>query len=211
MHVDQRLVNAAIELAEQRYAGDPDGDGWAGAVAMYASDGRILSSVFVDAPNLAASRCCETGAIAEAHKLNLAVTASVCVSRERSNAPFLILTPCGICQERLAHWGGDVEVAVPHPDDSSRWLAKPLREVQPYYWRRFTSRPGSTLLLGVRRPIEHGWDVLEELELAVEGPAGGHIEGDVGKPVEDVVAAGFPRYHREDDHSEPVNQPRLQE
>lgn len=102
MVVDEFLVNAATSLAEQRYAGDPDGDGWAGAAAMYLSDGRIVTSVFVDAPNAAAGLCCETGAIAEAHKVNLAVMASVCVSRESPNAPFVILTPCGIWQERLA-------------------------------------------------------------------------------------------------------------
>ena len=134
MDVDETLVSAAISLAERRYAGDPDGDGWAGAAAMYASDGRILTSVFVDAPNAAATLCCETGAIAEAHKLNLAVAASVCVSREGPGAPFVILTPCGICQERLAYWGGDVQVAVPLPGDATRWLSKPLREVQPHYW-----------------------------------------------------------------------------
>ena len=39
------------------------------------------------------------------------------------------------CQERLFFWGPDVEVAVPDPQDSSRWLAKRLSEVQPYYWR----------------------------------------------------------------------------
>lgn len=35
MKVDQALVNAAIDLAEHRYSGDLDGDGWAGAAAMY--------------------------------------------------------------------------------------------------------------------------------------------------------------------------------
>lgn len=130
MVVDEALVNAAINLAERRYAGDPDGDGWAGAAAMYTSDGRILTSVYVDSPNAAASLCCEAGAIAEAHKLNLSVAATVCVSRDRPDAPFVILTPCGICQERLAYWGGDVQVAVPNPGDPTRWLSKPLRQVR---------------------------------------------------------------------------------
>lgn len=134
--VDAALVKAAIDLATERYAGDPDGDGWAGAAAMYTSDGRILTSVFVEAPNQAATLCSETGAIAEAHKLNLAVAASVCVSRERPDAQFQILTPCGICQERLAYWGGDVQVAVPHTDDPARWVSKALREVQPEYWAK---------------------------------------------------------------------------
>lgn len=136
MKVDHNLVKAAIDMAERHHAGDPDGDGWAGAAAMYASDGRILTSVFLDAPNMAASLCCETGAIAEAHKLKPAIVASVCVARNDPDDPFVILSPCGICQERLAHWGGDVQVAVPDPHDFTHWLSKPLREVQPYYWAK---------------------------------------------------------------------------
>lgn len=139
MKVDDALVSAAINLATKRYADDPYGDGWAGASAMYTDDGRILTSVFVDAPNDSATLCCETGAIAEAHKLNVAIMASVCVSRDRQGSPFVILTPCGICQERLAFWGGDVQVGVPKDEDPARWESKPLREVQPHYWaKRFT-------------------------------------------------------------------------
>jgi len=138
--VDQKLVDAAIELATRRYANDPDGDGWAGAAAMYTSDGRILTSVYVDAPNAAAELCCETGAIAEAHKLAVAVRASVCVSRDDPGSLFVILAPCGICQERLAFWGGDVQVGVPDSNDASSWLSVSLRDVQPHYWRRATER-----------------------------------------------------------------------
>ena len=47
---------------------------------------------------------------------------------------FLILTPCGICQERLALWGSDVQVAVPQPGEPNKWLSKSLAEVQPHYW-----------------------------------------------------------------------------
>lgn len=138
--VDQALVTAAISLAESRYSGDPDGDSWAGAAAMYLADGRIVTSVYVEAPNAAATLCCETGAIAEAHKLDLAVVASVCVSRETPSAPFIILTPCGICQERLAYWGSAVQVAVPDPHDPTSWLSKSLEEVQPHYWAKATTR-----------------------------------------------------------------------
>jgi cytidine deaminase len=46
----------------------------------------------------------------------------------------MILSPCGLCQERLFHWGDQVEVAVPLPGDPTRWQAKTLREVQPHYW-----------------------------------------------------------------------------
>ncbi|MFD5764547.1 hypothetical protein ACFWIN_01805 [Streptomyces sp. NPDC127049] len=36
--------------------------------------------------------------------------------------------------ERLAPWGPDVEVGVPDPEDSTRWLARTLIEVNPYHW-----------------------------------------------------------------------------
>ncbi len=130
------LVEAAKALACQRYAGDSDGDGWAGAAATYTSDDRILTSVYVDSQNASAALCCETGAIAEAHKLGVAISASVCVQRERPDAPFVIVAPCGICQERFAFWGGGVQVGVPDPDDPTRWLSLPLRELQPHYWTK---------------------------------------------------------------------------
>lgn len=50
----------------------------------------------------------EVGAILEAHKLDEVVTHSLCIYREDENSTFVILTPCGICQERLVHWGGEV-------------------------------------------------------------------------------------------------------
>lgn len=124
------LYNAAVNLATTRYP-----TGWAGAAAMAMVDGQILTSVYVDAPNLGAELCMETGAICEAHKLGVPVAASLCISRETELEPFVILTPCGICQERLAFWGGDVRVAVPLPEDPTRWQFRLLREVQPYYWR----------------------------------------------------------------------------
>jgi cytidine deaminase len=131
MKLDQRLVDAAIDLMNARYSRDE----WAGAAAMYTQDGDLLTSIGADSPNPAASLCYETGCLCEAQKLGRAVAASVCVCRPANSEKILILTPCGICQERLFIWGPDVEVAVPDPQDPSRWLAKRLRDVQPYYWR----------------------------------------------------------------------------
>jgi len=130
MRLDQRLVDAAIAQALARFSQRSD----AGAAALYTNDGRILTSVCFESPNESANLCHETGAICEAYRLGLRVTASVCVSRGTSAEPFIILSPCGICQERLAIWGLDVEVGVPLDTDPTRWLAKSLREVQPYYW-----------------------------------------------------------------------------
>lgn len=130
MSLTQKLVDAAIEQALSRFP-----TGYAGAAAVGTSEGQILTSVCFDSPNDVVSLCHETGAICEANRLGLHVTASVCVSRESPGDPFLILTPCGVCQERLAKWGLDVQVAVPSSQDASQWEARPLSDVQPYYWR----------------------------------------------------------------------------
>ena len=127
--LDQRLVDAAIAMATKQW---PTGEG--GAAAAYTSTGRILTSVFVDSPLDSARLCHETGAICEAHRLDEAITASVCVHRESGDAPFLILPPCGLCVERLSFWGRAVQVAVPIAASSGAWAAKRLDELQPFCW-----------------------------------------------------------------------------
>lgn len=131
MKLDQRLVDAATELIKTRF---PKIGDWDGAAAMYTDSGKILTSTYAESPNDGAGLCNETGSLCEAHKLGEKVIASVCVGRS-PEGEFHIITPCGICQERLFFWGPDVEVAVPHPEDPRQWLSKKLREVQPYYWR----------------------------------------------------------------------------
>jgi cytidine deaminase len=132
MKLDQRLLDAAIELMNRRFPKDT----WGGAAAMYTQEGDLLTSLAVESPNDGAGLCHETGSICEAHKLDHAVTASVCVCRAPNSDSIFILTPCGICQERLFYWGPDVEVAVPDPGDPTKWIAKKLSEVQPYYWHK---------------------------------------------------------------------------
>ena len=112
VRLDQSLVDAARELLERRFPGE---EGI--AEAMYTADGAVLTSVFFEPEWGSGMLCAETGAICEAEKLGKRVAASVCVSRLSGEDPMLILTPCGICQERLFHWGPDVEVAVPDPMD----------------------------------------------------------------------------------------------
>lgn len=129
MKLDQALVDAAVDLLEERF---PGAEGI--TAAMYTDDGRILTSVFFEPEWGGGALCAETGALCEATKLNRRVTASVCVSRLSGDSPIVILTPCGICQERLFHWGEDVEVATPDPRGDRRWIARTLKEVQPYYW-----------------------------------------------------------------------------
>jgi len=130
MPIDQSLVDAAIAQALQRYP-----DGYTGAAAVRTASGKVITSVAFDAPHGGVSLCHETGAFCEANRLDEKVVASVCVSRSEPGRPFLILAPCGICQERLAVWGADVEVAVAVAGKPDQWESKRLSDINPHYWR----------------------------------------------------------------------------
>lgn len=129
MKVDARLVQAAIDFVTQRFP-----SGVEGAAAMYLDNGQILISTAPQVENETVSLCHETGAICEAYKLDRRITATVCVSRDDQG--FHILTPCGVCQERLWSWGGHVNCAVPLATDSTQWTSVPLSELSPHYWRK---------------------------------------------------------------------------
>ncbi|ROS05116.1 cytidine deaminase [Sinobacterium caligoides] len=127
MKVEDQLYLAAKGLIEKRYP-----TGWGGAAAIRTESGRIITSVAPDVLNDALSLCMEVGAYLEAHKINEKVTHSLCLTREDEDSEILILTPCGVCQERLVHWGGDVMAAV--TNEGNRLIFKSLRELQPYHW-----------------------------------------------------------------------------
>ncbi|MBD8025061.1 cytidine deaminase [Ureibacillus sp. Re31] len=123
----EKLYQAAIDLIEKRYP-----SGWGGAAAMYTENGQILTSVAPDVINASTELCIETGAILEAHKLNTKVTHTICVVREDENSEFTVLSPCGVCQERLFYWGENVKAAVTNPNGKLEY--KLLKEIQPYHW-----------------------------------------------------------------------------
>ena len=133
MRLDQRLVDAAIEFVERRFPGQP----YEGAAAMYTADGDILVSTALEVLNDSVALCHEVGAMCEAYAKNKRITATVCVSREPDGRMIIIGGLCGVCQERMWFWGGDVEIAVPLEDDITKWRSITLREMTPYYWRRF--------------------------------------------------------------------------
>ena len=137
MALDQSLVDAAISLALSRHP-----TGYAGAAGVRTETGRVITSVSFDPPNTGAGLCHEAGAYCEANRIDERVVASVCVSRSDPEGPFLILAPCGICQERLALWGKDVEVAVSVPGKPGEWQSKRLFEVSPHYWRNAVEDAG---------------------------------------------------------------------
>lgn len=134
MNIKQLLFDEAVKLIESRYP-----KGWGGAAAMYTSDGHVLTSVAPEVINASTELCMETGSILEAHKLNTKVTHSICVARDDENADYKILTPCGVCQERLFYWGPEVSVAIYTPDGSL--VYKTLGEVQPYHWSKAYLNP----------------------------------------------------------------------
>ncbi|HJV31293.1 MAG TPA: cytidine deaminase [Bacillales bacterium] len=127
MNIEQRLYQAAIDLIKSRYP-----VGWGGAAAMFTEDGKILTSVAPEVINASTELCMETGAILEAHKLNTKITHSLCIVRDDEKSDFKILTPCGVCQERLFYWGPMVKAAVTSANGSLAF--KTLEEIQPYHW-----------------------------------------------------------------------------
>lgn len=121
------MYEKAVELIEWRYP-----KGWGGAAVVHTEDDRYFTSVASETANSSAILCIEVGAMLEAHKYNVKVTHCLCVVRDDENSPFKVLSPCGICQERLRFWGTDVLVGVTNP--SGKLLFVPLGELQPYHW-----------------------------------------------------------------------------
>ena len=125
--IENRMFQTAKELIEKRYP-----SGWGGAAVIRTEKDHYFSSVAIETANSAASLCIETGAICEAHKYNEKVTHCLCIVREDENSPYNVLSPCGICQERLRYWGEDVQVGVTSEKEGLVFVE--LRELQPYHW-----------------------------------------------------------------------------
>lgn len=133
-----RLEIALIEFIKMRHQ-DKAFEG--GAVALL-DDGELIFSTAIDPVNSGAGLCHETGNICRAYTEEKRVLASLCMGREEDGS-FLVLSPCGICQERLFMWGPETIVGVPSVSDpqTSEW--KRLSEVQPYFWAKvLPEKPG---------------------------------------------------------------------
>ncbi len=127
MNIEQTLYDTAVSFIKGRYP-----TGWGGAAVIHTEDDRYLISVAIEVFNASAELCIETGAICEAHKWNVKVTHCICVVRDDEHSEFNVLTPCGICQERLRFWGEDVLVGVTTSDKFLKFVR--LGELMPYYW-----------------------------------------------------------------------------
>jgi cytidine deaminase len=127
MKVDKKLFDSVVDFIEKRFGKNSD----EGAAGIYTDSGKLIISTAPEALNDSVSLCHETGAYCEAYKLNEKIVASVCVHQGKDGKN-IVLTPCGVCQERLFLYGGDVEVGVP---DKEGFKSVMLKDVQPYYWR----------------------------------------------------------------------------
>ncbi len=126
--IENEMYARAVELIEKRYP-----HGWGGAGVVHTSAGNFYTSVSIDTANASAVVCIELGAMLEAHKYGERVTHCLCLVRDDENSEFKVLSPCGICQERLRFWGEDVLVAVTCEE---RLKFVPLSVLQPYHWTR---------------------------------------------------------------------------
>ncbi len=130
MKVDQNLFDSVVAFIEQRFGKNSD----TGAAGIYTESGKLIISTAPDTLNDSVSLCHETGAYCEAYKLNEKVVASVCVHQGKDGKN-IVLSPCGVCQERLFFYGEDVEVGIPNLDGPAIFKSIKLKEVQPYHWR----------------------------------------------------------------------------
>lgn len=127
--IQQRMYELAVELIEKRYP-----VGWGGAGVVHTQQGSYFTSVALECANSSVLLCIEAGAMCEAHKFNEKVTHCLCVVRDDETSPFKVLSPCGVCQERLRYWGEEVRVGVTAGEGELRFVT--LKELQPHHWYR---------------------------------------------------------------------------
>jgi cytidine deaminase len=104
-----------------------------GAAAMLLDDGTILTGTAPDAINPSVEVCHEIEPYCAAFRLGRSIVASVCLYRGPGGRT-VVLSPCGVCRERLAVHGPNVLVAVAAAEDPTLVVWKPLKEVLPDYW-----------------------------------------------------------------------------
>lgn len=127
--IEQELYDKVIEFIEMRYP-----KGWGGAAIVHTEKDKYLISVALEVFNASVELCIETGAMIEATKYNEKITHCLCVVRDDENSDYKVLSPCGVCQERLRYWGEDVKVGVTSKNNDLKFVE--LGELQPYHWTK---------------------------------------------------------------------------
>jgi cytidine deaminase len=124
-----RTVDTCRSLIASRFADNDEH----GAAAMLLDDGTVLVGTAPEAVNPSVQVCHEIEPFCAAHRLGRRIVASVCLHR-RAGGRIVVLSPCGVCRERLAVYGPGVLVAVAGPPDASSVVWRPLADVLPNYW-----------------------------------------------------------------------------
>ena len=125
--IERTMYDMAVTFLKRRFP-----RGWGGVAVIHTEQGSYFTSVALESANASVLLCIEAGAMCEAHKYQEKVTHCLCVVREDETAPLCVLSPCGVCQERLRYWGEDVRVGVTTADGSLRFVT--LGEMQPHHW-----------------------------------------------------------------------------
>lgn len=131
--MDEGALAATIEACQALIATRFSDDADRGAAAMLLEDGTILTGTAPQAINPAVEVCHEIEPYCGAFRLGQRIRASVCLHR-RPGGRTVVLSPCGVCRERLAVHGPDVRVAVADPQDPTVVIWKALKDVLPDYW-----------------------------------------------------------------------------
>ena len=122
-------VEACRSLIRDRFHDDDHH----GAAAMLLDDGTIVTGTAPIAINPSDEVCHEIEPFCAAFLLGRKVVASVCLHR-KPGGQTVVLSPCGVCRERLAVYGPDVLVAVGDPNEPTLAVWKPLKGELPDYW-----------------------------------------------------------------------------
>ncbi len=124
----EKLYNFACEKLTVEYP-----EGWGGLCVAYTDKANIFYSKYFDAISESASLCFETGAILESFTKNEKITHIISLIRNEGSDEVHVVTPCGICQERLFSFGEDLNII--YRDDRGAPLKMiALRDLNPHHW-----------------------------------------------------------------------------
>lgn len=130
---DETALAATVDACRALIDSSFPDDGDQGAATALLADGTILTGTSPAAVNPSVQACHEIEPYCGAYRLNQPIVASVCLHRQPGGRT-VVLSPCGVCRQRLAVYGPAVLVAVADRSNPTVVVSKSLKEVLPDYW-----------------------------------------------------------------------------
>ena len=127
-----RLANHTITENAQAFWAELQRGEFISDAAVAAGTYRITGTA-PHAVNPSVEVCHELEPYCGAYRLDQPIVASICLHRQPGGR-VVVLSPCGVCRERLAVHGPEVLVAVADPQDPTVIVWKRLKVVLPDYW-----------------------------------------------------------------------------